>query len=81
MAERTRECGCTPVFQRPCPHMIYAVLKKETEHLTLDEVERTERFIQRRKGRPRREEMVRHLPLPYRIRVVRGGSPGSGKRG
>jgi hypothetical protein len=61
--------------------MIYAVLNKKTEHLTLDEVERTERFIQRRKDRPRPEEMERHLPLPYRIRVVRGGSPGCGKRG
>jgi hypothetical protein len=81
VADGTRECGCTLKFQRPCHHMIYAVLKKETEHLTLDELERTERFIKRRRDRPRREEMERHLLLPHRITVVRGGAPGCGKRG
>jgi hypothetical protein len=60
--------------------MVDAVQNKETEHLTLDEVERTERFIERMKDGPRPGEMERHLPLPYRIRVVRGGSPGCGKR-
>ena len=81
MAEVKRECGCTLKFQRPCHHMIFAVLNKMIEHLTIDEVERTERFIKRMKGGPRREEMERHLPLPHRITVVRGGSPGCGKRG
>jgi hypothetical protein len=81
VADGTRECGCTMKFQRPCHHMVDAVLNKETEHLTLDEVERTERFITRMKEGPRREEMERHLPLPHHITVVRGGSPGCGKRG
>lgn len=81
MAEGTRECGCTPKFRRPCHHMVYAVLNSETENLTLDEVERIERFIERMKSGPRREELERDLPLPHPIIVVRGGSPGGGKRG
>lgn len=79
MTEESGACGCARRFQRPCEHMIDAVLKGETDGLTLDEVERTERFIERMRNNPRREELERELRLPYVIRVVRGGVPGSGK--
>lgn len=80
MVEGKRECGCTLKVGRPCQHMVLAVLNDETEHLTLDELERTEKFIERMKNNPRREELERHLPLPHPIQVVQGGSPESGKR-
>lgn len=80
MTEESRACGCARRFQRPCQHMIYAVLKGETDGLTLDELERTERFIERMRNNPRREELERELRLPHGITVVRGGAPESGKR-
>lgn len=80
MTGEARDCGCAPGFRRPCVHMVMAVLDEETDHLTLDEIERTEKFIQRMANNPRREELESELPLPYRIKVLGGGAPGTGRR-